>query len=290
MDEKYQIPLLRESPYLYVGIVKKYDKDRRFGYIGVLYKRDIFFHVNNIKCLEPVQNTIVSFRVRKSPLTGKLEGYDVSCISYHIKELLVHQENLLVGDLNIIYYVQPEIFAEELSLRLKSEYDFLKNINSYIEKCNIHDIVDSYKIEVAVRHIHKPGDDDVVSVDYIGDRNKCVYLIASKSIRDTYLDTILPSYSQNIFHDRGFYPWREMLDSFGDLTTYRREAIRKTEYIKELAVKSYNKQEHKDSIEKLLKECINYGSIRFREDLEKDVSESLSYGYKLDCKLEDIRS
>ena len=70
MSKKYISPSVTISPYPYVGIIKSYDKTRKYGYIMVLYKRDVFFHIRNSFVKDPQVNMFVAFKVRKSTITG----------------------------------------------------------------------------------------------------------------------------------------------------------------------------------------------------------------------------
>lgn len=220
MSKKYISPSVTISPYPYVGIIKSYDKTRKYGYIMVLYKRDVFFHIRNSFVKDPRVNMFVAFKVRKSTITGKVEAYALNTISNYKDELLTHQENLLHSDISILYYCQPQLIVNELHKKLKNEYDILNNVDDYIDNIDIQKVIDSYSVEVVTGHIYKPGDDDVAWVCYRGDRK-------IKNIQDIYIDSILPIFREEIFHDRGFCPWEDMLASFGDLTSYHQEAIKK---------------------------------------------------------------
>lgn len=114
MSKKYISPSVTISPYPYVGIIKSYDKTRKYGYIMVLYKRDVFFHIRNSFVKDPQVNMFVAFKVRKSTITGKVEAYALNTISNYKDELLTHQENLLHSDISILYYCQPQLIVNEL--------------------------------------------------------------------------------------------------------------------------------------------------------------------------------
>ena len=79
MAKTYAPPSLKVSPYPYIGIVKSYDEFKKYGYIMVLYKRDIFFHIKNSIILNPKPNTFVAFKVRISAISGRVEAYLQDC-------------------------------------------------------------------------------------------------------------------------------------------------------------------------------------------------------------------
>lgn len=290
MVKTYTPPSLKVSPYPYIGIIKSYDKVKKYGYIMVLYKRDIFFHIKNSNILDPQSNTFVAFKVRISTVSGRAEAYALDTISNYKDELLVHQENLLVSNTSLIYYCHPELIVEDLHKRMKEEYDILNNIDDYIDKYNISNAIDSYSVEVVAGHIYKPGDDDTAWVSYSGDRKIGKFIIEnnSKYIRDIYIDTILPLYHEEIFHDRGFCPWEQMLESFGDLTSYRQEAMKKTTEIRNQAKILYKKQMHKETIVRFISEKISNESMQYQRNIERSINDSLAYGYNLDCRLNDM--
>lgn len=290
MAKTYIPPSLEVSPYPYIGVIKSYDKVKKYGYIFVLYKRDIFFHIKNSNILNIEPNTFVAFKVRISAVSGKIEAYVVDTITNYKTELLAYQKNLLVGDINIVYYRHPELVKQELGKRLKEEYALLDNIDDYIDNYNIDEVIDSYSIEVVTGHRYKPGDDDAAWVSYGGDRKTGKFIIENnfKYIRDVYVDTILPLYHEEIFHDRGFCPWEQMLESFGDLTSYRQEAIKKTTEIRNQAKSLYNKQIHKETIVRFLTEKISNESMQYQRNIERSINDSLAYGYKLNYRLNDM--
>lgn len=290
MAKTYAPPSLKVSPYPYIGIIKSYDKFKKYGYIMVLYKRDIFFHIKNSIILNPKPNTFVAFKVRISAISGRVEAYALDTIFNYKDELLIHQENLLVGDIYLIYYCHPHLIEEDLHKRMKEEYDILNKIDDYIDNYDIFKAIDSYSVEVVTGHRNKPGDDDVAWVNYEGDRRYGIYIIDKnfKHIRDVYIDTILPPNHEEIFHDRGFCPWRQMLESFGDLTSYCQEAVKKTIAIRDRAKVLYNKQMHKETIVKFLSERISNESIQYQLSIEQRINDSLAYGYHLNCRLNDM--
>ena len=122
----------------------------------VLYKRDIFFHIKNSNILNPKPNTFVSFKVRISAVSGRVEAYALDTIFNYKDELLTHQENLLVSDISLIHYCHPQLIEEELHKRMKEEYDILNNIDDYIDNYDIVKAIDSYSVEVVTGHIYKP--------------------------------------------------------------------------------------------------------------------------------------
>ena len=290
MAKTYTPPSLRVSPYPYIGIIKSYDKVKKYGYIMVLYKRDIFFHIKNSNILNPKPNTFVSFKVRISAVSGRVEAYALDTIFNYKNELLTHQENLLVSDISLIHYCHPQLIEEDLHKRMKEEYDILNNIDDYIDNYDIFKAIDSYSVEVVTGHIYKPGDDDVAWVSYEGDRKNGKFIIEKnfKYIRDIYVDTILPPYHEEIFHDRGFCPWEQMLESFGDLTSYRQEAVKKTIEIRNQAKVLYNRQIHKETIIRFLTNKISNESIQYQRNIELSINDSLAYGYHLNCSLNDM--
>lgn len=281
MSKKYISPSVTISPYPYVGIIKSYDKTRKYGYIMVLYKRDVFFHIRNSFVKDPRVNMFVAFKVRKSTITGKVEAYALNTISNYKDELLTHQENLLHSDISILYYCQPQLIVNELHKKLKNEYDILNNVDDYIDSIDIQEVIDSYSVEVVTGHIYKPGDDDVAWVCYRGDRK-------IKNIQDIYIDSILPIFREEIFHDRGFCPWEDMLASFGDLTSYHQEAIKKTAEIRNRAKELYDKRKHKEMLIKFLTKEISDKSLEYQHSIERNINNSLAYGYKLPYQLEDM--
>ena len=290
MAKTYTPPSLMVSPYPYIGIIKSYDKVKKYGYIMVLYKRDIFFHIKNSNILNPKPNTFVSFKVRISAVSGRVEAYALDTIFNYKDELLTHQENLLVSDISLIHYCHPQLIEEELHKRMKEEYDILNNIDDYIDNYDIVKAIDSYSVEVVTGHIYKPGDDDVAWVSYEGDRKNGKFIIEKnfKYIRDIYVDTILPPYREEIFHDRGFCPWEQMLESFGDLTSYCQEAVKKTTEIRNQAKVLYNRQMHKETIVRFLTNKISNESIQYQRNIEQSINDSLAYGYHLNCSLNDM--
>lgn len=180
MAKTYTSPSLKVSPYPYIGIIKSYDKVKKYGYIMVLYKRDIFFHIKNSNILNPKPNTFVSFKVRISAVSGRVEAYALDTIFNYKDELLTHQENLLVSDISLIHYCHPQLMEEDLHKRMKEEYDILNNIDDYIDNYDIFKAIDSYSVEVVTGHIYKPGDDDVAWVSYGGDRKTGKFSYISK--------------------------------------------------------------------------------------------------------------
>ena len=296
MIKNYQIPSVCVSPYLYIGIIKSYDRERKYGYIMVLYRRDVFFHVKNSNIVTPEPNMFVAFRVRKSTVSGRIEAYDVSTLPSCKEELLLHQENLLAGDLKVLYYCCPQLMKENLSKLLKDEIILLSNIDDYVENYEEVEAINSYSVEVVPGHIYKPGGDDVAWVEYVGEREKGKYMIYSlvkgclkKSVRDVYMDSILPPFREEIFHDRGFCPWEQMLKDFGDLTHYRQEAIKRTVGIRDKARKEYNKQAHKNTIVKFLQDKVKRETLLYQQEIEQSINDSLSYGYSLKCDLSSMR-
>lgn len=290
MAKTYTSPSLKVSPYPYIGIIKSYDKVKKYGYIMVLYKRDIFFHIKNSNILNPKPNTFVSFKVRISAVSGRVEAYALDTIFNYKDELLTHQENLLVSDISLIHYCHPQLMEEDLHKRMKEEYDILNNIDDYIDNYDIFKAIDSYSVEVVTGHIYKPGDDDVAWVSYGGDRKTGKFIIEKnfKYVRDVYVDTILPPYHEEIFHDRGFCPWEQMLESFGDLTSYRQEAVKKTTEIRNQAKNLYNKQMHKEAIVRFLTDKISNESMQYQRNIERSINDSLAYGYHLNFRLNDM--
>ncbi len=256
----------------------------------VLYKRDIFFHIKNSNILNPKPNTFVSFKVRISAVSGRVEAYALDTIFNYKDELLTHQENLLVSDISLIHYCHPQLMEEDLHKRMKEEYDILNNIDDYIDNYDIFKAIDSYSVEVVTGHIYKPGDDDVAWVSYGGDRKTGKFIIEKnfKYVRDVYVDTILPPYHEEIFHDRGFCPWEQMLESFGDLTSYRQEAVKKTTEIRNQAKNLYNKQMHKEAIVRFLTDKILNESMQYQRNIERSINDSLAYGYHLNFRLNDM--
>ena len=79
-----------------------------------------------------------------------------------------------------------------------------------------------------------------------------------------------------------------MLERFGDLTLYRQEAVKKTIEIRERAKVLYNKQMHKETIVKFLTEKISNESIQYQRNIERSINDSLAYGYRLNCRLNDM--
>lgn len=278
------------SPYPYIGIIKSYDDIKKYGYIMVAYKKDIFFHINNSNIKSPKPNTFIAFKVRESSHYKKVEAYEVDTITNYKNELLMHSDNLLCSDKNILYYRHIELLTAEIYKKLKEEYEALCNLDNYIDNYNIREVIASYSVKVVTGHIYKPGDDDSVSVDFNGDREKGVYIIKTfgKYLRDEYVDTILPVYKENIFHDRGFCPWERMLESFGSLEQYEQDAEKLTREIREQALRLYDKHSHKSWIMKFLVEKITKETIQYQKSIVRSINDSLSYTYNLNCKLEDM--
>ena len=166
MSKTYTPPTANISPYPYIGIIKTYDHIKKYGYIMVAYKKDIFFHINNSNIKNPKPNTFIAFKVRESSHSKKVEAYEVDTITNYKNELLIHSENLLCGDKNILYYRHIELLTAEIYKKLKEEYEALCNLDNYIDNYDIREVIASYSVKVVTGHIYKPGDDDSVSVDF----------------------------------------------------------------------------------------------------------------------------
>lgn len=286
----YLPPALTISPYPYMGIVKSYDIHRKFGYIMSLYRRDIFFHIKNSNILNIKPNMVVAFKVRESPISKRVEAYDIDTLINYKGELLEHQNNLLVGDVKFVYYCNPEIIEYELQKLLKEELDLLSSVDEYVDCLDIKHIIESYNVIVATVHRNKPGDDDSIWIYYSGDRKEGKFMIENrkKIIQDIYLDTLLPIYTEEIYHDYGFCPWQQMLEEFGDLTSYQKDAIGRTEKIKNKASRLYDKQKHKETIVQYLEDRIKNMSKLYKHELEQNINDTLKYGYKIETCINGV--
>lgn len=289
----YRAPVAKESPYPYVGIIKTFNPTKKYGFINIAYKQDLFFHQKNSKLNDPKELLFVAFKVRKSPVTGKTEAYDVDYIANYKDELLAHQENLLSNDLYYLYYCCPQLM-KDISIDMnKHEIDLLSRLDEYVNNININVVAESYEIKVVSGHIYKPGDDDSAWISYEGDRSKYVYMLQvqrkdgtySMMLRDIYLDSLLPRYNEVICHDRGFCPWEKMLSSFGDLENYQPEARKKTLEIREKAVSLYSSVDHKRVLQKFLMEKIKKDSNDFYNKIERTINDSLAYTYCLNYRI-----
>lgn len=280
----------------YVGIIKSVVKDRGFGFIMIEYQKDVYFQLKecHIKDITPL--TYVAFRKRISSRTNRIEAYDIRHVSDYKKELLEIEKHLLVSERDLIYYCNKDLFDKMIEEKTKNEVSALEDIDTYIGTFDIMETVNSYNVTVEEGHIYKPGDDDTAMVDYVGKRTKGVYLFQKGSFpggydwqRDVYIDKLLPEYTKNIFYERAFCPWSDLLAGFGDLTEYRKKAEESTQNIRKKAITLYDKDEHRECLINFLNNKINRKVEEYREDIEKSLQGSLSFAFNLDIKLRDMK-
>ncbi|WP_300692849.1 cold shock domain-containing protein [uncultured Bacteroides sp.] len=267
-----------------IGIVKVFDIHKNYGFISVMYKQDVFFHGKNVLIENLIPNKFVAFKVRKSFKGRGVEAYDINTISFYSNLLWSHRQNFLVSELYILSYVNPIIKAELLTTsELKLLQDFQNRVGEYCDSYDLLMAIKSYNIIVRKSHRYKPGDDDMVRVDYCGDRAFGKYLIPQIGLRDVYMDSILPSYFEEIFYDRGFCSWKDMMESFGDLSPYCKEAVHKTETFRKNAIEKYDRNKHKECIYSFIVEKVKKTIDAQFEMLEKSIKENLVIVYKVGC-------
>lgn len=279
----------------FVGIVKSVLKDKGYGFIMVAYQKDIYFRISECRIKDISPNTYVAFRKRISSRTNRVEAYDINSIIQYKEELLEIESQLLVSEKDLIYYCNKDLFDKVVKEITKNDVIALENIDAYIENFNIKDTIDSYSVTVKEGHIYKPGDDDTAMVDYVGSRTLGVYVYKEGSFpryewqRDVYVDKILPEYSENIFHERAFCPWEDILAGFGDLTEYHNNAIEKTKIIRQKAIILYNRDEHKQCLISFFNNKIREKIKEYRDNLERSLQNSLSYCFHLNVKLQEMK-
>ena len=279
----------------FVGIVKSVAKDKGYGFIMIAYQKDMYFRLKECNIKGITQNTYVAFRKRISPRTNRIEAYDIRRISEYTKELLEIESQLLVSEKKLLYYCNKNLFEKVVEERTVNDVTALNNIDAYIENFNIKETIDSYSITVKEGHIYKPGDDDTGYVDYVGSRTLGIYIYREGVFprcewqRDVYIDKILPEYSENIFHERAFCPWSDILAGFGDLTEYHNKAIEKTKIAREKATTLYNKDEHKQCLIEFLNNKIKDKIADYNNNLERSLQDSLSYCFHLNIKLQEMK-
>ena len=284
-NRKYKIPSVQETEFPIVGIIKSYNSDKGYGFIKVLYKRDVFFHVKNAMIKNISEKKYVAFKVRKSKgKKGKngVEAYDINTLYFYSDILWMNKKNFFTHELDILAYVDPlimksYIYTNELALL----QDFESKIESYCNDYDIKTVIDSYIVSIVKSHRYKPGDDDMARVDFRGDRYKGLYIISQLHLRDCYVDSILPPYSENIFYDRGFCPWEDMMDSFGGLEEYELEALKKTEVIRKKANDLYNKDTHKNIIMKFVRSKIEDLLAYRKKCLDRNIKDEIINGYAI---------
>lgn len=279
----------------YVGIVKTVEKDKGYGFIMIEYHKDIYFKLKECHIKDVTPFTYVAFKKRISSRTNRVEAYEIRHVSDYKNELLLIQDKLLVSERDLIYYCCKDLCDKKMEQLTDFETKALSNIDSYLENLNVEDVIDSYNVTVREGHIYKPGDDDTAMVDYVGSRLKGNYLFQdrssfrTKSVRDVYLDKLLPEFSERIFYERAFCPWEDLLAGFGDLSEYRKKAEERTKIARQRARQLYDKEEHKKSLEKMLNRNIASVINDYQMNLEESLQGSLDYGFDLNIKLENMK-
>lgn len=279
----------------FVGIVKTVVKEKGYGFIMIEYQKDIYFKIKECHIIGITPYTYVAFKKRVSPRTNRIEAYDIKRVSDYKDELLEIQNKLLVSEKDLIYYCNKDLFDNVIEGKTENIVFALKGLSVYIDNINIDEIIDSYSVTVREGHIYKPGDDDTAIVDYEGGRTQGIYLYRKGSFprndwqRDVYLDKILPEYRENIFYERAFCPWEDILAGFGDLTEYRKKAEEKTRIARQNARKLYDKEEHKNFLINFLNRKKDEIIDDYKRSIERSLQGSLSYAFHLDVKIENMK-
>lgn len=286
---------LKKDP-LSIGMIKSYNKERGYGFIKAsigYHTQNVFFHITNCFIKNPMVNKYVAFRVRIRKKNNKIEAYDINTLFFHSEELWQNRNKNYFTDLYILAYVDKSIMTDIIySDYVKKIKKIQTDLQLYVKSYDIQNAVKSYTVRVVKSHIYKPGDDDTARVDYCADREYGIYLPSEIRLRDNYIDSILPNFSENIFYDRGFCPWQKMMEDFGNLEEYEIEAQKMTLKHRQSATLLYNKETHFSHLMSFLSDKIN-SIVKKNKDIVDECTKRTTHwladctGVISDIKIED---
>lgn len=279
-----------------VGIVKYFDKENGLGVICengnknftryiinnnldihagdilLFDSRELFYYVNVPKKIKNT-NYIGSYCFNISSVKEKLDD---------IKKLMIEDlddsrrfnSHFTYADRYMLCYCCSELIDIVITTDIKPYKNLLENIDEYISNFNFETSLNDYSVELIKGGRNKPGDDDSAWA-YINSNNP-----DNISKQDLYMLDLLPDIHIETFKDRGFQPYRTMLEAY-DSEKDENKAKKLNDSIKSRAKFLYSVDEHRENLEELLKGKIkqirsDYFSECIRET-ESLILECLNY-------------
>ncbi len=154
------------------------------------------------------------------------------------------------------------LYYQEIIKKIKKLYWHIENINQF----SIEEAIGDYKIKIEEIRIRRPGRDDSAFINKVA---RQVHWIG-----DPYIDTLLPTYSKTLAHDKYFSSaeviLRELWSELGGdskKAEFERECLQEQIATQESAKNKYNFDTHFDFL------------IQFRNEIERDLYKKIDINH-----------